>query len=126
MTKLEQKIILHLDMDSYLRVRRNAKNQNLWENRSLSARARKGARDGEISLPARMMHGRLASGLPCQFRRQSPSVPYAIFLPSNFPLYARASGSVMEILRSFNSRFEQVSIDEAFLDLSLLGNYSSV
>ncbi|KUG09999.1 dna polymerase iv [hydrocarbon metagenome] len=51
--------------------------------------------------------------------------PDAVFLPPDFDLYARVSSSVMEILKRHSGIFEQVSIDEAFLDLSDLGSYSA-
>ncbi len=44
--------------------------------------------------------------------------PDAIFLPVNMALYKAASTQIMRILRSFADKFEQVSIDEAFLDIS--------
>ncbi|MBN1454912.1 MAG: DNA polymerase IV [Methanomicrobia archaeon] len=44
--------------------------------------------------------------------------PDAIFLPVNMALYKAASKQVMRILRTFADRFEQVSIDEAYLDIS--------
>ena len=49
--------------------------------------------------------------------------PHAIFLPPDFARYTRASAEVMEILGSYGYPLEQVSIDEAFLDVSPLGNY---
>ena len=51
--------------------------------------------------------------------------PHAIFLPPDFPLYTRISSEIMTILHSFCYRFEQVSIDEAFLDLSPVGSFSA-
>ncbi|MBI2141602.1 DNA polymerase IV [Candidatus Woesearchaeota archaeon] len=44
--------------------------------------------------------------------------PTAIYTPPNFPLYTAASEAVMNILRSFSDKFEQVSIDEAFIDVT--------
>ncbi|MBI3036503.1 DNA polymerase IV [Candidatus Woesearchaeota archaeon] len=44
--------------------------------------------------------------------------PTAVFTPPNFPLYTAASESIMRILRSYSDKFEQVSIDEAFIDVS--------
>ncbi|MGC9443357.1 MAG: DNA polymerase IV [Candidatus Methanospirareceae archaeon] len=44
--------------------------------------------------------------------------PDAIFLPVNMALYNAASKQVMRILRAFADSFEQVSIDEAYLDIS--------
>jgi DNA polymerase IV (DinB-like DNA polymerase) len=42
----------------------------------------------------------------------------AIFLPVSHELYGEVSSRVMQILRSHADKFEQVSIDEAFLDVS--------
>lgn len=42
----------------------------------------------------------------------------AVFLHPNFDEYERVSNSVMDILRSYADKFEQVSIDEAFLDVT--------
>jgi len=44
--------------------------------------------------------------------------PDAKFLPVNMPLYKRVSGEIMAILRKYADKIEQVSIDEAFLDVS--------
>lgn len=44
--------------------------------------------------------------------------PTAVFVRPNFPLYMAASEGVMRILRSHAGKFEQVGIDEAFIDAS--------
>ena len=44
--------------------------------------------------------------------------PNAVYLRPNFALYGRVSERVMNIIKSFADRFEQVSIDEAFADVS--------
>ncbi|MFA7303829.1 MAG: DNA polymerase IV, partial [Methanoregula sp.] len=49
--------------------------------------------------------------------------PDAVFLPPDLPLYTQVSGEIMSILRSHEFRSEQVSIDEAFLDVTPLGDY---
>jgi DNA polymerase IV (DinB-like DNA polymerase) len=41
--------------------------------------------------------------------------PDAAFVPVNMKLYAQVSANVMEILRGFAEKFEQVSVDEAYL-----------
>jgi DNA polymerase IV (DinB-like DNA polymerase) len=50
--------------------------------------------------------------------------PDAVFLRPDFTLYSSVSESVMAILRSYGFRLQQVSIDEAFIDISSLGDYS--
>ena len=52
--------------------------------------------------------------------------PKAVFLRPNFGLYGKVSEKVMGIIKSFADRFEQVSIDEAFLDVSKsVGDYDA-
>ncbi|AKB18536.1 DNA polymerase IV [Methanosarcina sp. WWM596] len=41
--------------------------------------------------------------------------PRAVFLPVNMKLYAGVSAGVMELLRRFAEKFQQVSVDEAYL-----------
>jgi DNA polymerase IV (DinB-like DNA polymerase) len=51
--------------------------------------------------------------------------PDGVYLPPNFPLYAKTSSEVMGILRASEFSFEQVSIDEAFLDVTAIGDYGN-
>lgn len=51
--------------------------------------------------------------------------PHANYLPPDFPVYVQASAAIMAILRSSGFRMEQVSIDEAFLDITPLSDFSS-
>ncbi|MDR0350317.1 MAG: DNA polymerase IV, partial [Coriobacteriales bacterium] len=44
--------------------------------------------------------------------------PSAIWTPGNFPRYIALSQKVMQIMRDASPRLQQVSIDEAFLDVS--------
>lgn len=65
------------------------------------------------------------SGMPISIAwRKCPS---AIFLPVRFDLYVKVSEQIMNLLRKFinqRGKFEQVSIDEAYLDVSFLKSYS--
>lgn len=58
----------------------------------------------------------IRSGMPIS--RAYKMCPEAIYLRPNFPLYGNVSRRIMDILREYAGRFEQVSIDEAFLDVS--------
>ena len=44
--------------------------------------------------------------------------PDGVYMRPNFELYAQVSYDVMQLLRGFGDKFEQVSIDEAFLDVT--------
>jgi len=48
--------------------------------------------------------------------------PDAIFLTPHFDLYEQTSSRIMEILSFYSEKVEQVSIDEAYLDLTPLGS----
>ncbi len=58
------------------------------------------------------------SGMPIYLAKRRLTGTEAAFLPLNRSLYAAVSEAVMGILRGYADRFEQVSIDEAFLDVS--------
>jgi len=49
--------------------------------------------------------------------------PDAIFVRPDMNRYVQVSENIMEILRSYGFRFQQVSIDEAFLDISPIGSF---
>jgi DNA polymerase IV (DinB-like DNA polymerase) len=51
--------------------------------------------------------------------------PDAVFIRPHFELYEQASRSVMQILKRYSSVVEQVSIDEAYLDMSNLKDFSA-
>jgi DNA polymerase IV (archaeal DinB-like DNA polymerase) len=51
--------------------------------------------------------------------------PHAIFVPPDFDHYSRVSGEIMDLLRSLGYRVLQVSIDEAFLDISSCGSFGA-
>lgn len=58
------------------------------------------------------------SGIPIiQAKRKLKNV-IAAFLPANFDLYEKISENIMNILRSHADKFEQIGIDEAFLDVT--------
>jgi DNA polymerase-4 len=44
--------------------------------------------------------------------------PQAVLVPTDMPLYKRASAAVMEVLDRFSDRVEQAGLDEAYVDLS--------
>lgn len=51
--------------------------------------------------------------------------PHAVFLPPDFPYYAQVSREIMDLLRSYGFPFLQVSIDEAYLDLTSCGSFDT-
>jgi DNA polymerase IV (DinB-like DNA polymerase) len=119
------RIILHIDMDSfYASVETHERPELRGKAVVIGADPKEGKGRGVVatcSYEARAYGIRSAMPISQAF----VLCPQAIFLPPNFPLYTRISSEIMTILRSFGYRFEQVSIDEAFLDLSPVGSFSA-
>lgn len=61
----------------------------------------------------------IRSGMPIILAKRMVKDREAVFLPVNHSLYKSVSDRVMELLRENSDRFEQVSIDEAYLDASV-------
>ena len=62
------------------------------------------------------------SGIPITLAKRLLKGRDAVFLPVNRELYDKVSLEIMRILRNHADRFEQVSIDEAYLDVSQKAN----
>jgi DNA polymerase IV (archaeal DinB-like DNA polymerase) len=120
---MKQRIILHLDMDSFYA--------------SVEMQADPGLRNKPVVIGADPKQGR-GRGVVCTCSYEARAFgirsampvsqafvlcPHAVFLSPDFPLYSKVSAEVMTILRSYGFRFQQVSIDEAFLDVSPLGSF---
>ncbi len=62
------------------------------------------------------------SGIPISLAKKKLKEKDAVFLPVDRKFYEEVSGKIMSILRSYANRFEQVGIDEAYLDVSQKAN----
>jgi DNA polymerase IV (archaeal DinB-like DNA polymerase) len=60
----------------------------------------------------------IKSGMPISKAYQL--CPGAIFLPVNIELYEKVSKEIMEIVKKYSPKYEIVSLDEAYLDLSYI------
>lgn len=119
----ETRIILHLDMDSFyasveMREHPELRNKPVV----IGADPKEGRGRGVVltcSYEARAFGIRSAMPVSQAIRL----CPHAVFHSPDFDKYAHASGNVMKILKSSGFRFQQVSIDEAYLDLTPLGSF---
>lgn len=64
------------------------------------------------------------SGMPIFMAKRKLEGTNAVFLPVDYALYEEISGKVMDVLKGFGDCFEQVGIDEAYLDLTQKANGS--
>jgi len=62
------------------------------------------------------------SGMPIYQAKKKLENVEAIFLPVDHDYYEEVSGEVMRVVRQFADLFEQVGIDEAFLDVTVRTN----
>lgn len=58
------------------------------------------------------------SGIPIALAKRRLKEVDAVFLPVDKEFYKQISEEIMEILRSYADNFEQVSVDEAYLDVT--------
>lgn len=59
------------------------------------------------------------SGMPIiRAQKLLQAEPSAVFLPVDHAFYEEISGRVMQILRTYADRFEQMSVDEAYVDVT--------
>lgn len=118
-------IILHLDMDSfYASVEAHRRPELAGKPVVIGADPKAGKGRGVVSTCSyeARKYG-IRSAMPIS--QAYTLCPHAVFLPPDFPAYVQASAAVMAILRSSGLGMEQVSIDEAFLDISPLGDFTT-
>ena len=66
----------------------------------------------------------IRSGMPISMAYRIK--PDAVYLPIDYAFYEKESGEVMEIVKEYAAKLEQVSIDEAFIDVSKrVGSYDA-
>lgn len=116
---ISRRIIQHVDLDSFypsVEVRENSKLRSLPV--IVGSDPKEGKGRGIVVSPSyeARKYG-VHSGQPIS--RAYKLCPDAIFIhPPNFGLYGKVSSEIMTLIRSFTTKFEQVSIDEAFLDVT--------
>ena len=119
------RIILHLDMDSFYASVEMQRNPSLQGKAVIiGADPKQGKGRGVVltcSYEAR--HFGVRSAMPVSVAYTL--CPEALFLPPDFPAYLKASADVMALLRSIGFPFQQVSIDEAFIDVSATGSFNA-
>lgn len=117
------RIIMHVDLDAFFAACEERENPELKGLPVvIGADPKKGRGRGVVSTANyKAREYGIHSGMPIS--KAYRLCPAAAFLPVNFPLYYRVSGNVMSILRRYADRFQQVSIDEAFLDVSEAGSH---
>lgn len=121
----DNRIILHVDMDSFFAsVEIREKPDFIGKPVVVGANPKGGKGRGVVSTCSyeARKYG-IHSGMPIS--RAYKLCPDAVYLPVNYPVYVRVSGEVIGILKGYAEKFQQVSIDEAYLDVSSIGSFEA-
>jgi DNA polymerase IV (DinB-like DNA polymerase) len=111
-------VIFHIDLDAFYASVEQRENPALRGTQLIIGADPQGGKGRGVvvtcSYEARKLGVR--SGQPIS--RAYKLCPAGVYIRPNFTLYMEVSSDVMELLRRFGDKFEQVSIDEAFLDVT--------
>lgn len=115
---LQERYIIHIDMDSFFAAIEQRNNpQYRCKPVVVGADPKKGKGRGVVSAcsyEARKFGIHSAMPISIAYKK----CPKAIFLPVNMPEYIKESHKIFEIFSEFTPKIEQISIDEAFLDIT--------
>ncbi|HVN66151.1 MAG TPA: DNA polymerase IV [Methanomicrobiales archaeon] len=116
-------IILHLDMDSFFASVEERERPEIRGRPVVVGADPKGGHGRGVVSTANYEARKygIRSGMPIS--RAYALCPGAVYLPPDFPLYLAVSRGVMGILGKYGKGPGQVSIDEAFLDITPAGDY---
>lgn len=115
-----QRIILLVDMDSFYASVEELRNPELKGKAIVtcmfSGRSQDSGAVSAANYKARELG--IHSGMPIRAAKARAKGKDVVFLPSDREYYWEVSGRVMDILRAHSDTFEQVSVDEAYMDVS--------
>lgn len=112
-----QRIILHIDMDYFFAQIEERENPQFKGKPIIVGADPKGGKGRGVASTANYIARKygIHSAMPISKAYQLCSK--AIFLPVNMELYQKVSEEIMKIIKKYSPIFEQVSLDEAYLDL---------
>ncbi len=111
-----ERIIIHVDMDSFFSAIEQRENPELrGKPVVVGADPEKGRGVVSTASYEARRYG-IRSAMP--ITRAKKLCPHCVFLPVRHELYWQVSKRIMQILRSYAARFQQVSVDEAYLDVT--------
>ena len=119
------RIVLHVDMDSFFASVEVRRDPSLAGKPVIVGADPKGGTGRGVVSTSSYEARRYGVHSAMPISRAYDLCPHGIYLPVNRPLYLRASTEVMAILSRHAGRIEQVSIDEAYLDVSDTGSFAA-
>jgi DNA polymerase IV (DinB-like DNA polymerase) len=119
---MKERIILHIDMDYFFAQIEERENPRFKGRPVVVGADPKGGKGRGVVATANYEARKygIKSGMPISKAWQL--CPNAIFLPVNIGLYQKVSEEIMEIVKKYSKKYEIVSLDEAYLDLTEYSN----
>ena len=113
-----RRIILHIDMDYFFAQIEERENPQFKGKPVVVGADPKGGKGRGVVSTANYVARKFGIHSAIPISKAYQLCPEAIFLPVNMELYQKVSENVIEIIKKYSPIFEQVSLDEAYLDLS--------
>jgi DNA polymerase IV (DinB-like DNA polymerase) len=118
MTGETRRIILHIDMDAFYASVEIHRRPELTGKAVIIGADPKGGRGRGVVATASYEARKYGIFSAMPVSKAYALCPEGIYLPPDFTAYAEVSSGIMSVLRTTGFPFEQVSIDEAFLDVT--------
>ena len=119
----KNKIILHIDMDYFFAQIEERENPQFKGKPVLVGADPKGGRGRGVVSTANYIARKYGIHSAMPISKAYQLCPKAIFLPVNHEFYEEVSENIMNIVKKYSPKWEIVSLDEAYLDLSFLKSY---
>lgn len=119
------RLILHADLDAFFAAVEERENPSLKGKPVVIGSDPKEGKGRGIVATANYAARRFGVGSAMPISIAWRRCPHAVFLRPNGKLYREASRAVMDILRAEADIFQQVSVDEAYLDVSSRGTFEA-
>jgi DNA polymerase IV (DinB-like DNA polymerase) len=118
-----KRIILHIDMDYFFAQIEERENPHFRGKPLVVGADPKGGKGRGVVSTANYEARKygIHSALPISIAYKL--CPKAIFLPVNIELYQKVSERIMKIVKKYSKKYEIVSLDEAYLDISFLKSF---
>ena len=120
---MKNRIILHIDMDAFFPAVEERENPQFKGMPLVVGADPKGGQGRGVVSSASYAARKYGIHSAMPISQAWMLCPDAIFLPVNFEFYEEVSEKIMGIIKQYSLLFEQVSLDEAFLDISFLESY---
>ena len=120
---MEHRIIIHLDMDAFFAAIEERENPQFRGKPVVVGAEPKGGRGRGVVSTANYEARKFGIHSAMPISKAYALCPNAVYLPPNFELYSKVSSNIMKIINEASTLVEQVSLDEAYIDVSFLKSY---